>query len=154
MSELVTSFHVTISIHAPSRERPSMGLNRMMFIKISIHAPSRERLMCRRDCYLNTLFQSTLPHGSDCGAHFNSWFYLHFNPRSLTGATWSCPGTGPRRDYFNPRSLTGATVNSFSFISRCSISIHAPSRERHLHTLIGRRLIRFQSTLPHGSDLQ
>ena len=96
---------------------------------ISIHAPSRERP--------ETLF--TCPP------------YLHFNPRSLAGATGrglpTCPSGlisihAPSRErrfllavvcsswYFNPRSLAGAT--------RTNISSTAS--------------LRFQSTLPRGSD--
>ena len=105
------SYGVTISIHAPSRERQQQGLpcvlrNRFQStlprgsdqqllaeadaIKaISIHAPSRERH--KRGCFL--LYKS-----------------LYFNPRSLAGATF----TGIRRRsypcHFNPRSLAGATL--------------------------------------------
>ena len=58
---------VTISIHAPSRERrailPTYSTNQ----QISIHAPSRERLTALSEAYL----------------------LYNFNPRSLTGATCS-----------------------------------------------------------------
>ena len=76
-----------ISIHAPSRERPQFcnlckqilayfnprsltgatiiknALND--FINISIHAPSRERQPFQASNIFATVFQSTLPHGSD-----------------------------------------------------------------------------------------
>ena len=54
----------------------------------------------------------------------------YFNPRSLTGATAYCLLSWPTIRNFNPRSLTGAT-NTLSHRSG---------------------VIRFQSTLPHGSD--
>ena len=77
---------VKISIHAPSRERPDyrrhrgstchfnprsltgatlpMGASQLLFL-ISIHAPSRERLLRLSLVTPSSLFQSTLPHGSD-----------------------------------------------------------------------------------------
>ena len=56
---------------------------------------------------------------------------MHFNPRSLAGATMPKLLLFLVICNFNPRSLAGAT-NRFSFISSCS---------------------KFQSTLPRGSDL-
>ena len=67
------------------------------------------------------LFQSTLPHGSD----------------SIR------LGITPILTNFNPRSLTGATGIYGDDTSKASISIHAPSRERHavpLHTLDAPRI--------------
>ena len=56
------------------------------------------------------------------------------------------------RHHFNPRSLAGATFNkNFSSYS-AFISIHAPSRERRINRLDSISTIRFQSTLPRGSD--
>ena len=78
--------------------------------------------------------------------------------------------------HFNPRSLTGATSLACNlYTSTSDISIHAPSRERQYNvrrsknhhkdfnprSLTGatftleksKIIIRFQSTLPHGSDL-
>ena len=57
-----------------------------------------------------SLFQSTLPHGSDPSMYQILPLVRYFNPRSLTGATvrhflFLCPSTD-----FNPRSLTGATT--------------------------------------------
>ena len=76
---------------------------------------------------------------------------------------------------FNPRSLTGATAYSSQLAAQSKISIHAPSRERlkvmllvmvlllisihapsreRLYILYQTGLLRsFQSTLPHGSDI-
>ena len=163
-----------ISIHAPSRERHDAHIRWSPITGISIHAPSRERQHYIREIcnylYFNprsltgatlqkisyllsvSIFQSTLPHGSDYNyQHRYQWSMIsihapsrerlcmltrssciaaisihapsrerpgnsiprqtiiHFNPRSLTGATdfpWHL-----ERAYvdFNPRSLTGAT---------------------------------------------
>ena len=100
---------------------------------------------------------------------------LHFNPRSLTGATVVRPVlltacvisihaplrerqnrldlslTG--RSNFNPRSLTGATAAASRLIYMWTISIHAPLRERPQKVLQLFRHRRFQSTLPYGSDI-
>ena len=57
----------------------------------------------------------------------------NFNPRSLTGATTSVYAPPCSTFYFNPRSLTGATRRAVSWLRSC-----------------GRK---FQSTLPHGSDM-
>ena len=54
---------------------------------ISIHAPSRERPPFR-PCYNHThIFQSTLPRGSDPDQVLDDVQDLNFNPRSLAGAT-------------------------------------------------------------------
>ena len=143
-----------ISIHAPSRERRSAcnsaGVfsfyfnprslagatqayrKRVYMGHISIHAPSRERRY---------------------PAHHTSFGSCHFNPRSLAGATIILGIHTNNSINFNPRSLAGATsilstltVYSIfqSTLPRGSdsrqnaklqaeiISIHAPSRERHL----------------------
>ena len=99
-----------ISIHAPSRERHSIELTYVDAEKISIHAPSRERRLA-------------LP----------SRLYLpvHFNPRSLTGATLQKSLFVPCRVKFQSTLPHGSddssklNQNRFDFIS-----IHAPSRER------------------------
>ena len=126
-----------ISIHAPSRERPIIGIYVTSILSISIHAPSRER---RRRLH----------------RHDNST--PHFNPRSLAGATLSyCASvtikafqsTLPRgsdattrhaahrhAQHFNPRSLAGATCRSRGNTRLPDISIHAPSRERPCSILL------------------
>ncbi len=38
----------------------------VQYLSISIHAPSRERLLCFGWFPSDVRFQSTLPHGSDC----------------------------------------------------------------------------------------
>ena len=59
---------ITISIHAPSRERPEIAGQIMTDEYISIHAPSRERLLGQIVGVSRQLFQSTLPRGSDVRA--------------------------------------------------------------------------------------
>ena len=99
-----------ISIHAPSRERLSGANTPIDGQVISIHAPSRERLVVWIHIILISLFQSTLPRGSD--------------------GIWST--ISRKSTNFNPRSLAGATkINNVNVIVY-SISIHAPSRERPL----------------------
>ena len=58
---------------------------------------------------LRSLFQSTLPHGSDNVASLLPYGELYD---------------------FNPRSLTGATSYMYDLLQIKPISIHAPSRER------------------------
>ena len=98
---------------------------------ISIHAPSRERLPILRIPPAMPVFQSTLPHGSDSiiGIYITGIF--NFNPRSLTGAT--------------------EPFRAYNLIY--NISIHAPSRERHTANIKSDTRLKFQSTLPHGSDV-
>ena len=99
----------TISIHAPLRERPQIKSLERGKTDISIHAPLRERLS-------RGFPNSTLVH-------------------------------------FNPRSLTGATSKSDRFWLNSDISIHAPLRERLFGTVFQDYNRPFQSTLPYGSDL-
>ena len=55
--------------------------------------------------------------------------------------------------HFNPRSLTGATLRLVvACVIAGSISIHAPSRERQSTSAKSCPFDLFQSTLPHGSD--
>ena len=55
---------------------------------------------------------------------------IHFNPRSLAGATQRQRNYHHQRRYFNPRSLAGAT----------------------LMLAVVLVILKFQSTLPYGSD--
>ena len=122
-----------ISIHAPLRERLVKVTGLLFYISISIHAPLRERPF-------HTVIRNQP--------------YIHFNPRSLAGATICgnkmLPAViisihAPLRErrtplltpiiwfrYFNPRSLAGATAPSQDACSQDKISIHAPLRERQL----------------------
>ena len=54
-----------ISIHAPLRERLAQKFDTLPVLNISIHAPLRERLLFPLPRQIMTLFQSTLPYGSD-----------------------------------------------------------------------------------------
>ena len=164
-----------ISIHAPSRERPSPPYAIFTTLKISIHAPSRERpvLTCVRSVYSQYFNPRSLT-GATLYNYYEKKAKEHFNPRSLTGATLYQFGqtsrygisihapsrerhqpqrrfASPYRD-FNPRSLTGATIQLLLREIRISISIHAPSRERPRATALIQASLLFQSTLPHGSD--
>ena len=98
-----------ISIHAPLRERPASTLVLSNSFSISIHAPLRERL--KLICPLLRL--------------------VHFNPRSLAGATFCFNLFISKSGNFNPRSLAGATAE----------------------VMVLARALPFQSTLPCGSDL-
>ena len=121
----------TISIHAPSRERPCRNVSQGEYIAISIHAPSRERQFSTRRTWYRSVFQSTLPRGSDQSRDNMAYAFTDFNPRSLAGATICKSFKIAHPFYFNPRSLAGATVSE----RRDSL------RQR-----------KFQSTLPRGSD--
>ena len=140
---------------------------------ISIHAPKRERRPASPAFTSSTLFQSTLPNGSDRNIRRLQQHVLHFNPRSQTGATYDYNTSGtiqlisihaPKRE--RPR------LHDYPVLGR-GISIHAPKRERrtvsaglrgsgHFNprsqtgatrfwTSCGMSRI-FQSTLPNGSD--
>ena len=98
-----------ISIHAPSRERQKCWHYSKDYYLISIHAPSRERLQDILICVSVVIFQSTLPHGSDC--NLLSALLRHL-PISIHAPSRERPCLGNRVDIhhnFNPRSLTGAT---------------------------------------------
>ena len=80
-------FPTVISIHAPSRERPRDADLLEALKQISIHAPSRERHHYQHKFQILYKFQSTLPRGSDGLNSLSTSSYLNFNPRSLAGAT-------------------------------------------------------------------
>ena len=120
-----------ISIHAPSRERQNLLTKKLSNQRISIHAPSRERLPARYSFGGAFIFQSTLPHGSDINA-LNEGISLAI---SIHAPSRERRNTSKQRSVeinFNPRSLAGATKQ----------------RQRPLQPSV-----RFQSTLPRGSDL-
>ena len=56
------------------------------------------------------------------------------------------------QQHFNPRSLAGATRLAALADLPAAISIQAPSRELRLKKLKLILLLKFQSTLPRGSD--
>ena len=144
-------FGSTISIHAPSRERPNQQLHRqerqhfnprsltgatLQILElpvqyfISIHAPSRERLVSPTFALVGSPFQSTLPNGSDqviAVIMLPAWLISIHAPSRERRLS---PAKVRRCAVFNPRSLTGATG--------------APPAQPFD--------VVFQSTLPHGSD--
>ena len=79
---------------------------------ISIHAPSRERhrlcqvFFCLADFNPRSLTGATLP------AANLAFGVANFNPRSLTGATLPPDSSLVEVVHFNPRSLTGATFKT------------------------------------------
>ena len=125
---------------------------------------------------ISNLFQSTLPHGSDTSAGYRrSNNFSNFNPRSLTGATnvhktvfygGAISIHAPSRErplarcswlsdeqHFNPRSLTGATqFRKVNFIQIIRFQSTLPHGSDDLPTDGNLKFTVFQSTLPHGSD--
>ena len=97
------------------------------------------------------VFQSTLPHGSDYRVCFCKKMHLNFNPRSLTGAT-ALSTSKLRVCTFQSTFPHGSDAASEMSADGKIISIHAPSRERHMDNSLTSNVIAFQSTLPHGSD--
>ena len=158
---------------------------------ISIHAPLRERPLTSTDV---KVVSSTLPYGSDYEAPACPFDTDDFNPRSLTGATRSCcfdscplpisihAPSRERRDValryiydplFQSTLPRGSDGISYYIRREIRISIHAPSRERldiyaeqctptyfnprslagaTSHNITHFLLHAFQSTLPRGSD--
>ena len=103
----VTSWHFNPRSLAGATPQHIKGVQRNV---ISIHAPLRERPRYSFSSWLRAAFQSTLPCGSDSSTIRQS----------------------TTNDNFNPRSLAGATQVFLFFVVTCSISIHAPLRERHI----------------------
>ena len=97
---------------------------------ISIHAPLRERRTAAGVNLVVSLFQSTLPCGSDAPFLYLNSGYADFNPRSLAGATGKTKVLIVSITHFNPRSLAGATGLYLRSKRHEKISIHAPLRER------------------------
>ena len=135
--------------------RGSDKINYILIITyvLSIHAPSRERPSARRMFFTSPPFQSTLPRGSDKSRPFFGSHSLRFQstlPRgsdpygfNVVGAVTFLSIHAPSRERhagmialccssaaFNPRSLAGATVDMFRHGTYNRLSIHAPSRER------------------------
>ena len=119
-----------------------------------------------------SVFQSTLPHGSDplLPAILDTMtisIHAPLRERPLTstdvkvvsstfpyGSDYEAPACPFDTDDFNPRSLTGATRSCCFDSCPLPISIHAPLRERPARGHKTRLSDAFQSTLPHGSDFQ
>ena len=169
----VFSTQISISIHAPSRERRCCSISIGIPHIFQSTLPRGSDYLTATELLSIVEFQSTLPRGSDASALIKPLIRKDFNPRSLAGATIPLVGLSRRSDYFNPRSLAGATYRVRLYTHCRYISIHAPSRERLKHNI--RRLScknfnprslagatcrshrqtslqEFQSTLPRGSD--
>ena len=101
---------------------------------------------------LDTLFQPTLPRGSDSAASLGGLINLVFQPTLPHGSDDAADIRHLSAQHFNPRSLTGATTLRTFGICQRNISIHAPSRERRRCGHSAFVSATFQSTLPHGSD--
>ncbi len=119
---------------------------------ISIHAPSRERQYSRLKNNLTELFQSTLPRGSDTSSGFFFCPEVDFNPRSLAGATWSINLITCRK-IFQSTLPRGSDHIMLFIIMYGSISIHAPSRERHTCLLITQGVAYFNPRSLAGATL-
>ena len=119
-----------ISIHAPLRERRLAAVHRDEAGIFQSTLPCGSDLPARIHHRQHCKFQSTLPCGSDAGMIGISCSPADFNPRSLAGATNRATYINSSYFNFNPRSLAGATKTM----------------------LLPSSAIRFQSTLPCGSD--
>ena len=128
----VFSTQISISIHAPSRERRCCSISIGIPHIFQSTLPRGSDYLTATELLSIVEFQSTLPRGSDASALIKPLIRKDFNPRSLAGATIPLVGLSRRSDYFNPRSLAGATLT----VSVCTIVVPV-----------------FQSTLPRGSDL-
>ena len=143
----------SISIHAPSRERPFITAVAFLRLPISIHAPSRERQLSKDPINIHIAISIHAPSRERRYAQaYHSYRFYYFNPRSLAGATRIASTVDSDTLNFNPRSLAGATHVLLAAARLQYISIHAPSRERLLRRLSGSPDAAFQSTLPRGSD--
>ena len=165
-------------------------------MSISIHAPSRERLTGSGSSSESATFQSTLPRGSDILQSWLGFPHKDFNPRSLAGATLTqaamnglveafqstlprgsdkhslCivrtavqfQSTLPRgsdfdrigltksRYYFNPRSLAGATKATNIILALQLFQSTLPRGSDSKGRKVCKACVVFQSTLPRGSD--
>ena len=147
--------HENISIHAPLRERPLKKGADPNFVKISIHAPLRERRYGMVYTSKTRSFQSTLPYGSDSDIKVTCTGFHDFNPRSLTGATFSqTPQGSPLSEFQSTLPYGSDDMDLIDVAYDIVISIHAPLRERLTGFAQRFSVITFQSTLPYGSDLR
>ena len=140
-----------ISIHAPSRERPTFGkANLLRFVDFNPRSLAGATAFAMQQ-QRRRKFQSTLPRGSDllrlCISRFNSYF----NPRSLAGATTKST-LSALMTAFQSTLPRGSDHVMPGDDERAAISIHAPSRERPISSIHFCTISVFQSTLPRGSD--
>ena len=144
-----------ISIHAPSRERllivKSYGSTISNFNPRSLTGATKKG---RAGKSKGTSFQSTLPHGSDnlpCGQCIGCRLIsIHAPSRErhydklYDAINHDISIHAPSRERL---------ISIFSKLFDNIISIHAPSRERHIVIFGILQVAKFQSTLPHGSDV-
>ena len=119
-----------ISIHTPLRERPvypPLPNRSEYFNPRSLAGATKNRSMAT----LDTLFQPTLPRGSDSAASLGGLINLVFQPTLPHGSDDAADIRHLSAQHFNPRSLTGATAYRHCQTVHAAISIPAPSRERH-----------------------
>ena len=170
----ITIIVLSISIHAPLRERLGAQHATGWVIIISIHAPLRERLCISPRTRPSMLFQSTLPCGSDKLVLSNSIASgRKFQSTLPCGSDLRC-GTCPKRAKISIHAPSRERLTpAYRTSPQRGISIHAPSRERqeliyeqkfnpyfNPRSLTGATRIQkdfqplhqFQSTLPHRSD--
>ena len=128
-----TSANLIISIHAPSRERPSVNHFFIVFF-----------------WYFNPRSLT----GATAVPQEARLCYINFNPRSLTGATYGIPAYGYAGNDFNPRSLTGATqLLRLNLFRMADFNPRSLTGATSCCLFCKRSHCLFQSTLPHGSDL-
>ena len=84
---LANSILSIISIHAPSRERPTAKLDEELTKIFQSTLPRGSDGISVSTRMSSLIFQSTLPRGSDAFLPRRFWPHYHFNPRSLAGAT-------------------------------------------------------------------
>ena len=110
--KLAVGVKLTISIHAPLRERRSGNCWPLPLSIISIHAPLRERrsLVQLKNSEIAISIHAPLRERRSC---VYPWTLLraYFNPRSLAGATRDNHTIHVSMSDFNPRSLAGATLS-------------------------------------------
>ena len=120
---------INISIHAPSRERPFRKSRKRFLRKISIHAPSRERLSLTDNILQFLGFQSTLPHGSDI-LNFFLTVGLIFQSTLPHGSDMVVVTVSQNLSRFQSTLPHGSDYFGLPTGIDNLISIHAPSRER------------------------
>ena len=119
-----------ISIHAPLRERPCWRIIQQGKSRFQSTLPYGSDLPTASKFQTFFLFQSTLPYGSD----LPNWglpyaMFFHFNPRSLTGATYVAQISEPSAS-FQSTLPYGSDKTLKAQRDIAAISIHAPLRER------------------------
>ena len=119
-----------ISIHAPSRERPMVIFTSPPYLHFNPRTLAGATFSFALSSACPSIFQSTLPRGSDFDWYI-CWLSCHpFQSTLPRGSDQLSSISSTSVTNFNPRSLEGATHTSYNVFVRFCISIHAPSRER------------------------